>query len=199
MDEESGAPPPRNAEQHPLAEEASQPNSTPQKKDLLETPTVDELGNARKGNWSRNAVRHLSPSPSPNGRLSPIPGGSYNQGDGQEPQEEHPVRQTSLQKFWAKNKGPVLVAVSQGFGALMNLSARLLETEGDGMHPVQVLLLRQSITSMCCLIYMWWMETPGAPFGGKEIRLLLLVRGVAGFFGIYGCVKLRVILHSACN
>lgn len=101
-------------------------------------------------------------------------------------QFDAPVKQTVLQRFWAKNKGAVLVALSQGFGALMNLSARLLETEGDGMHPVQVLFLRQSITSLCCLAYMWWMGTPGAPFGGKEIRILLLIRGIAGFFGIYG-------------
>lgn len=97
-----------------------------------------------------------------------------------------PPKEKMLQRFWRKNKGAVLVAVSQFFGALMNLSARLLEFEGDGMHPVQVLLLRQVMTSICCFVYMWWKSTPGAPFGGRDIQLLLLIRGVAGFFGIFG-------------
>lgn len=43
--------------------------------------------------------------------------------------------------FWARNKGLVLVVISQAFGALMSLSTRLLETEGShgsSMHPFQV-------------------------------------------------------------
>lgn len=75
----------------------------------------------------------------------------------------------------------------------MNLSARLLEFEGHGMHPVQVLLLRQALTSLCCFTYMWWMKTPGAPFGGWEIRILLFIRGISGFFGIFGFVSLLLL------
>ncbi|KAI6779817.1 tip49 [Emericellopsis cladophorae] len=113
--------------------------------------------------------------------MSPRPESSFNQ-----ERPELPLKQSFLQRFWARNKGPVLVATSQFFGALMNLSARLLETDGEGMHPVQVLLMRQSITSLCCFMYMWWMSTPGGPFGTKDIRILLLIRGLSGFFGIYG-------------
>ena len=43
--------------------------------------------------------------------------------------------------FWVRNKGLVLVVISQAFGALMSLSTRLLETEGShgsSMHPFQV-------------------------------------------------------------
>lgn len=42
--------------------------------------------------------------------------------------------------IWAHSKGIALVIVSQFFGALMNLAARLLETESDGhkMHTFQV-------------------------------------------------------------
>lgn len=68
----------------------------------------------------------------------------------------------------------------------MNLSARLLELEGNGMHPIQVLLMRQSMTAMGCTAYMWYMKTPDFPFGRKEIRPLLLFRGFTGYFGIYG-------------
>lgn len=43
--------------------------------------------------------------------------------------------------FWSKNKGLALVMLSQFFGALMNVTTRLLETDGShgkGMHPFQV-------------------------------------------------------------
>lgn len=93
---------------------------------------------------------------------------------------------TALQRTYSRNKGVLLVALSQLFGALMNLSARLLELEGDGMHPFQVLLARQSLTMICCVAYMWWYKTPGFPFGPKEVRWLLVLRGFSGFFGISG-------------
>ena len=40
--------------------------------------------------------------------------------------------------FWASNRGLVLVMLSQFFGAIMNATARLLETNGEGMDPLQV-------------------------------------------------------------
>ena len=43
--------------------------------------------------------------------------------------------------FWKKNKGLALVLMSQFFGALMNVTTRLLETDGShghAMHPFQV-------------------------------------------------------------
>ncbi|PNY26637.1 membrane protein [Tolypocladium capitatum] len=54
------------------------------------------------------------------------------------------------------------------------------------MHPVQLLLLRQSLTVVFCLAYMWWMKIPDFPFGKREVRWLLVVRGCAGFFAIFG-------------
>lgn len=97
-----------------------------------------------------------------------------------------PRPKSTLRDFWERNRGPILVAVSQLFGALMNLSARLLEFEGEGMHPVQVLFLRQSTTSLLCTLYMWWTGMADALIGPREIRGLLFVRGFSGFFGIYG-------------
>jgi len=87
--------------------------------------------------------------------------------------------------FWAKNRGILLVGFSQLFGALMNLTARLLELEGAGMHPLQVLFARQSLTTICSCIYMYWTNVPDFPFGKREVRLLLVARGVSGFFGIF--------------
>ncbi|KAF3361115.1 hypothetical protein VdG1_00724 [Verticillium dahliae VDG1] len=93
---------------------------------------------------------------------------------------------TALQKTMDANRGIFLVALSQLFGALMNLAARLLELEGEGMHPFQVLFARQSITMLCASGYMFWKRTPDFPLGNPEVRWLLIARGVSGFFGIYG-------------
>lgn len=123
----------------------------------------------------------LLPSPAPSRRLSPVSCASYH---GVHLMTERRV--SMLKKFWVANKPSMLVALSQLFAALMNLSARFLELEGDGMHPVQMLLLRQSVTWVCCSLYMWWIKVPDYPFGRREIRWLILARGLTGFFGIFG-------------
>ncbi|KAL0940871.1 integral membrane protein DUF6 [Colletotrichum truncatum] len=147
-----------------------------------------------RGSWSHNhgkgfdslpdpdSFRRFSASPFQHGRASPLPGGSeYPSTIPQAPQNRG-----RLWRLWSTNKGVVLVALSQLFGALMNLTARLLELEGEGMHPLQVLFARQSVTMVCCCVYMYCMKIPDFPFGKKEIRWLLVARGVSGFFGIFG-------------
>jgi hypothetical protein len=59
------------------------------------------------------------------------------------------------------------------FGALMNAATRLLELEGEGMSPLQVLFARQTLTSALCCLWMWWTEIPDFPLGAKGIRWLL--------------------------
>lgn len=75
---------------------------------------------------------------------------------------------------------------SQLFGALMNVTTRLLELEGEGMHPFQVLFARQGLTVIFCTAWMWWNKVPDFPLGKKEVRGLLVARSVTGFFGIFG-------------
>lgn len=109
--------------------------------------------------------------------------------------------------FWMRNRGSVLVVIAMFFGALMSLTTRLLETkdsDGGGMHPFQVslcrgaihawdllmrhleqiLFARMGITSILCLIYMLYHNI--APLGIKEIRWLLVLRGISGFGGVLG-------------
>jgi hypothetical protein len=130
-------------------------------------------------------LRSASASPLHHGRLSPFPSQGL-------PMASHGPQTTraarigkSLVSFWTRNRGVLLVGLSQLFGALMNLTARLLELEGDGMHPFQVLFARQGLTTICCCVYMWWTKVPDFPLGKKEVRWLLVVRGVSGFFGIF--------------
>ncbi|KAK4167411.1 hypothetical protein QBC43DRAFT_311811 [Cladorrhinum sp. PSN259] len=127
--------------------------------------------------------RSVSPAPSSfaNNRSSPRPPPPFSHSITTKPKVVSP-----LTKFWIRNKGVILVATSQLFGAIMNLNARLLELEGEGMHPFQILFARMSITTLLSMGYMHWKSVPNFPLGPKEVRGLLVVRGFSGFFGIYG-------------
>jgi hypothetical protein len=100
-----------------------------------------------------------------------------------------------FRNFWTQNQGLFLVTLSQVFGASMNVAARLLELEGEGMRPLQLLFVRQGLTAILCTVWMWWAHVPDFPLGAKSLRKLLVVRSFSGFFGIYGMYcKLRLSL-----
>ncbi|KAF1835091.1 hypothetical protein BDW02DRAFT_597608 [Decorospora gaudefroyi] len=94
-----------------------------------------------------------------------------------------------VQAAWKSNKGLALVLISQLFGTLMNVTTRMLEMEGNdgkGYHPFQILFARMGITVICSSFYMWYKNTEHFPFGMKEVRPLLVARGLSGFFGVFG-------------
>jgi len=93
-----------------------------------------------------------------------------------------------LWEIWDGNYGLMLVFLAQLFATLMNVTTGLLESQGGGggMHPFQILFARMSITVLCSLVYMWYKSTPDWPFGVKDVRWLLVFRGVGGFFGVFG-------------
>lgn len=99
---------------------------------------------------------------------------------------QHRTWRAKCWDFWARNQGLFLVTVSQLFGALMSVTTRLLELEGEGMQPFQVLFARQGLTMLFCSIWMWYTKVPDFPFGAKGVRKLLVARAFSGFFGIYG-------------
>ncbi|KAK0652077.1 hypothetical protein B0T16DRAFT_321267 [Cercophora newfieldiana] len=93
----------------------------------------------------------------------------------------------ATKRFWDGNRGVILVGVAQLFGATMNLCTRLLELDEEhAMHPFQILFFRMGITTVCSMIYMWYTNVPDFPLGAKDVRLLLVLRGTTGFFGIFG-------------
>ncbi|ODV98610.1 hypothetical protein PACTADRAFT_48330 [Pachysolen tannophilus NRRL Y-2460] len=92
-------------------------------------------------------------------------------------------------RFVAPNIGLSLVCVAQFFNSLMNMSCKLLETDPDfevPMNPFQILFARMSITYIMCFIYMYFAKTPDFPLGPKGLRKWLIMRGVTGFFGVFG-------------
>ncbi|KAG8622886.1 hypothetical protein KVT40_001274 [Elsinoe batatas] len=94
-----------------------------------------------------------------------------------------------IKAFWWKNLGLLYMIIAQFFGTAMNVTTRFLEVEGNhgqGLHPFQVLFARMTITVILSVLYMWWAKTPHFPFGAKEVRWLLVARGIGGFFGVFG-------------
>lgn len=92
-------------------------------------------------------------------------------------------------QFWIRNKGLAFMLMGQVFGTLMNVTTRLLEVEGNkgkGLHPFQILFARMGITFILASTYMWYRQTPHFPFGMREVRWLLVARGLGGFAGVFG-------------
>ncbi|KAI1213630.1 uncharacterized protein F4807DRAFT_408513 [Annulohypoxylon truncatum] len=87
---------------------------------------------------------------------------------------------------WKNNKAPLLMFTAQFFGALMNLAARMLEVDEKPMHPIQLLFVRQVMTTIFSSLYIWRKRIPHGILGPKDVRWLLVLRGFTGFFGIYG-------------
>jgi hypothetical protein len=57
---------------------------------------------------------------------------------------------------------------------------------GKGFHPFQILFARMSITVACSSLYMYYKKTEHFPWGLREVRGLLVARGLTGFFGVFG-------------
>lgn len=92
--------------------------------------------------------------------------------------------------FILDNSGILLLLLLQFFNSIMATTCKLLVTDdefGEPFHPIQILFVRMVITYACCLLYMAVTKSvPDAPWGPREKRVLLLLRGGIGFFGVFG-------------
>lgn len=88
------------------------------------------------------------------------------------------------------NSGVVLLLISQVLNSIMILTCKLLESDQDfkePLSPMQILFVRMFITYVLCLTYMVTTKSvEDAPFGPKSQRPFLLLRGIFGFFGVFG-------------
>ncbi|TEB26480.1 DUF6-domain-containing protein [Coprinellus micaceus] len=89
-------------------------------------------------------------------------------------------------KAWKENIGLLLVAASQAFFSLMNVSVKKLNSIDPPVSALQLVFVRMMITWLCCISYMMWAKVPDPILGPKEVRLLLAFRGFTGFFGLFG-------------
>ncbi|KUI65110.1 hypothetical protein VM1G_00079 [Cytospora mali] len=75
---------------------------------------------------------------------------------------------------------------AQVFSASMNVSIRLLENTSTQLHPLQILFVRMSITTLGITAWLWKQNKPDNILGKRENRKLLLVRAFGGFLGVFG-------------
>lgn len=150
--------------------------------------TSDSTGSAKHELAHPDAFRSLTASPLSDygGRLSPFSVRASSPLPILANQSWKARNASAWREFWIRNRLGALVAIAQLFGALMNLSARLLELEGEGMHPFQILFARMTLTTLFSCIYAIKTGVPHFPLGPPGVRWLLVIRGFTGFFGIYG-------------
>ncbi|CAN8103468.1 unnamed protein product [Discula destructiva] len=68
----------------------------------------------------------------------------------------------------------------------MTLLTKLLQSEEHGMHVFQILFFRMAVSWIVCVGALYYTKRAEFPFGPKEVRWLLVVRGVFGLLGIGG-------------
>ncbi|KAF8308540.1 hypothetical protein DL93DRAFT_1870681 [Clavulina sp. PMI_390] len=104
---------------------------------------------------------------------------------------------TTVVDFVGANAGLLLIICSQFFFALMNLGVKLLANLSTPVPTFELIAARMGITAVCCIAWMRWQNVPNALTGPPGIRHLLVLRGVLGFFGMYGLYQsLRVLSLS---
>ncbi|KAG9518856.1 hypothetical protein KCV07_g5142, partial [Aureobasidium melanogenum] len=90
-----------------------------------------------------------------------------------------------FKSVWCNNKGVFLILLAQATGSTMDAIVRFLQQGGHGMHPFQVIFARMSITALLSTIYMWYTKVPDFPLGAPAVRGWLILRALAGFFGLF--------------
>lgn len=85
------------------------------------------------------------------------------------------------------NIGLAFIILSQFFNSIMVVATKLLETDPEfeePIHPFQILFVRMIITFIGCFTYLKYYRKESEIFGPREIRWLLVLRGV-GFVGVF--------------
>lgn len=78
------------------------------------------------------------------------------------------------------NLGLLLVMLSQMFISFMNVTVKVLNQLEPPVPALELILVRMVITFICCEIYMIAAKVPDPFLGPKDVRSLLICRGVAG-------------------
>ncbi|KAG8711589.1 hypothetical protein FRC09_020517 [Ceratobasidium sp. 395] len=92
----------------------------------------------------------------------------------------------SLVEFYKRNEGLFIIAASQFFFSLMNLCVKVLTVLEKPVPTFELVAVRMTITYICCQVYMHLSGVADPILGPKGIRMWLVIRGVVGFFGLFG-------------
>ncbi|KAF9467672.1 hypothetical protein BDZ94DRAFT_974927 [Collybia nuda] len=103
-----------------------------------------------------------------------------------EAQPKWRVMITTCHGFMKGNVGLLLVMSAQAFFSFMGVSVKILHGIDPPISTFQLIVVRMTITYVCCIIYMLATGTPDPFLGPKGVRLLLFLRGLFGFGGLVG-------------
>ncbi|KAF4995840.1 hypothetical protein FDECE_12672 [Fusarium decemcellulare] len=93
----------------------------------------------------------------------------------------------TLKAIYSNNIGLFLVFLAQMFGSIMSTTTRLLETGFETkFHALQIIFVRMLATAIIGSLHMWYKQVPDFPLGPREVRGLLILRGIAGTVGLFG-------------
>ncbi|KAI0844827.1 hypothetical protein F5Y00DRAFT_247775 [Daldinia vernicosa] len=121
------------------------------------------------------------------GSMAP-PIGEQDQADGlvEHGDEQGQTVGQKLKGFYERNIGLFFVFLAQVFASLMTMTTRLLETGFETkFHALQIIFVRMLATAILGSLYMWYKKIPDFPLGRRDIRGLLVLRGLAGFTGLF--------------
>ncbi|KDQ09209.1 hypothetical protein BOTBODRAFT_534340 [Botryobasidium botryosum FD-172 SS1] len=97
------------------------------------------------------------------------------------PPSSHPIF-----TVYERNKGLLLIALSQLFFSLMNFFVKLFSSLANPVPALQLIVIRMSITFVLGVAYMTYAKVPYPVLGPSGVRLWLVLRGAVGFFGLFG-------------
>jgi len=86
-----------------------------------------------------------------------------------------------LNLFVENNAGLLLIAAAHVFFSLMDGLFKELNALDPSVSTLQIIAVRMTITYICCITYMLWRHIPDPFLGPKDLRTLLVIRGIAGF------------------
>ncbi|KAH8981189.1 hypothetical protein EDB86DRAFT_2976997 [Lactarius hatsudake] len=92
----------------------------------------------------------------------------------------------STSAFIDNNAGLLLVAASQFFFTSMGIFVKWLNSLDEPVPTLELIWIRMLTTYTCSIAYMYWYGIPDPLLGPKGVRILLVLRGVAGFTAISG-------------
>ncbi|RKF77805.1 putative membrane protein [Golovinomyces cichoracearum] len=90
-----------------------------------------------------------------------------------------------LKKVWLSNQGVILILCAEACASAMDAIARYLQQGENGLHTFQIIFARMSVTFVLSSMYLWWKQIPDFPLGNPSVRLLLILRALFGFGGLF--------------
>ncbi|KAI1362378.1 hypothetical protein F5Y08DRAFT_312270 [Xylaria arbuscula] len=96
--------------------------------------------------------------------------------------------QSLVREFYERNIGLFLMFLAQTFGSVMNTAAKLLTAKDslNQFHALHIIFVRMLATFILGTLYMWYKKVPDFPMGPRNVFGLLVMRGTAGFLGLFG-------------